>query len=360
MRVSSKRERFLDLPSKQPRAAAARGGCQARDAGSKASTRALRKWARSGFLASALVLAVSGCGEENRVTFDSKPEGATVWLGNQILGPAPQQVAIPDNLSIRVRLALPGYQDWERRFSPEELTAGKTYRVELRPRRLLSVWFRSNPSNAEVRVDGELRGRTPLLLGDLSPGVLSVVFSAAGRESVQRTVELTPDDDTRTVSVALSGLTEEIYRQRINDNPKDLGNYGDLAHYLVLHHRFDEAADAMGQGLRLYTRGEASDNAKRLLQELKRIPQEQFEYGTDEDVKQATEALATEIQELVDEHPKAREQIYRTLIQLLLKTGQRQKAVETTRQALIVHPNDGHLKNYAKRLGIELEKDDEK
>lgn len=306
------------------------------------------------------LLAATGCEKRETATFDSEPEGATVWVGNQILGAAPQSVPIPEDSSVRIRLALPGYQDWEKRFGAADLAAGQTYRVELRPRELQSVWFRSTPSNADVRVNGELRGRTPLLLGDLPPGTLNVVFSAPGRERVRRTVELEPGEDTRTVTAELSGMTEEIYKQRMKENPKDLNNYADLAHYLVLQHRFEQSARVMGDGLRLYTQGKSGDGAKRLLQELKRIPAQQFNYGTSEHVEQARQALAQELEDVIDEHPKANKQIYHAMIDLLLKRGQKERAEEITRQAIVVYPNDGHLKRYCKKMGIELEEDKDK
>ncbi|MFW5894272.1 MAG: PEGA domain-containing protein [Verrucomicrobiota bacterium] len=317
--------------------------------------------ARRIFAWSALaLLTAAGCEQRKTVTFDSKPEGATVWVGNQILGPAPQEIPIPENTSMRIRLALPGYQDWEKRFGDDDLNVDQTYRVELRPRKLQSVWFRSTPPDAEVRVNGELRGRTPLLLGDLPPGSLTVVFSAPGRESVSRNVELDPGDETRTISADLPGMTEEIYRRRIKDNPKDLNNYADLAHHLVLQHRFEQAAQIVGEGLRLYTKGGKTQGEKRMLQELQRIYDPQFDYGTNEDVKQARQALARELESVISDHPKANSNIYRQHIALLLKLGQRDDAKDLTRQAIVAHPNDRYLKNMCKKLGIELGKDKDK
>ncbi len=297
-----------------------------------------------------------GCEKRKTATFDSEPAGATVWVGNQILGSAPQSIPIPEDSSVRIRLALPGYQDWRKRFETDELSVGQTYRVELRPRDLQSVWFRSTPSNADVRVNGELRGRTPLLLGDLPPGTLTVVFSAPGRERVRRAVELKPGDETRTVAVELFGMTEEVYRRRMKENPNDLNNYADLAHYLVLQHRFEQAARVMGDGLRLYAQGKSGDGAKRLLQELKRIPAPQFDYGTSKHVKQARQALVRELENIIEDYPKANVQMYREHIDLHLKLGRKEKAEEITRQAIVLYPKDDHLKRYCKKLGIELEK----
>jgi len=131
-----------------------------------------------------------------------------------------------------------------------------------------------------------------------------------------------------------------------------------LAHYLVLQHRFEQAARVMGDGLRLCAQGKSGQGAKRLLQELKRISGRQFDYGRNENAQQARQALTLEVKSVIADHPKANAQIYRAYIDLLLKLGQRQKAEEITRHAIVVNPNDNHLKRYCKILGIELDKDE--
>lgn len=60
--------------------------------------------------------------------------------------------------------------------------------VEVESKPTLTVT--SDPSGANVAVDGQPSGRTPLTLRDLAPGTHSVVVSMAGRQAVTRTVEL--------------------------------------------------------------------------------------------------------------------------------------------------------------------------
>lgn len=281
-----------------------------------------------------------------------------MWVEDRILGRAPQEVDVPESGEVNLRVAMPGCQDWQRRFSASELVPGKTYRVELLPLERVTARFRSTPTGATVFVNGEQRGTTPLLVGDLAPGHVVVRFTMPGRETIERTLELKPGDETQTVTVSLPNLTEQVYQQRIERNPNDLGNYADLAHYLTLQHEFEAAAKALATAAKLYSEGTAREGAKRLFQEMKRIPSRQFDYGGKEAVMAARRAIGNELLALVEELPKPNSQIYQNLIPVLLQSGRRDEAIEVTKQALILHPKDKHILGFQKKLGIELDPED--
>jgi hypothetical protein len=63
---------------------------------------------------------------------------------------------------------------------------GQLIEVEAKP----TLTVTSDPSGANVAVDGTGYGRTPVTLRDLTPGMHSVVVSMTGRQSVTRNVEL--------------------------------------------------------------------------------------------------------------------------------------------------------------------------
>ena len=63
---------------------------------------------------------------------------------------------------------------------------GQLVEVEAKP----TLTVTSDPSGANVTVDGTGYGRTPVTLRDLAPGTHTVVVSMPGRQSVTRTVEL--------------------------------------------------------------------------------------------------------------------------------------------------------------------------
>lgn len=63
---------------------------------------------------------------------------------------------------------------------------GQLLEVEAKP----TLTVTSDPSGANVTVDGQSYGRTPLTLRDLTPGAHQVVVSMSGRQTIQRNVEL--------------------------------------------------------------------------------------------------------------------------------------------------------------------------
>jgi hypothetical protein len=69
-------------------------------------------------------------------------------------------------------------------------TAGRWFAqlVEVETKPVLTV--SSDPSGANVTVDGQPQGRTPVTLRDLPPGSHTVVLTASGRQSATRTIEL--------------------------------------------------------------------------------------------------------------------------------------------------------------------------
>src|SRR6266542_1209143 len=79
---------------------------------------------------------------------------------------------------------------------------GQLLEIEVKPTLTVS----SDPPGANVTVDGQAYGRTPLTLRDLSAGQHTVVLSAPGRQPATRAVELKPGG-AHDVVVALEGET---------------------------------------------------------------------------------------------------------------------------------------------------------
>jgi hypothetical protein len=63
---------------------------------------------------------------------------------------------------------------------------------------------RSNPSGARVEVNGRSRGRTPLTLGDLALGALTVRVSRDGFAPERRLVTLTASRPSQVIDVPLA------------------------------------------------------------------------------------------------------------------------------------------------------------
>jgi len=131
-------------------------------------------------------LTVTGPPDGLPLTLDGRPVGVTPLYG----------LPVPPGLYV-LRAALPDKRVFER---PVQIAAGlhATVAVDLaaahRPGQAEPAHLRvtSAPSGAEVRVDGVLRGETPLQLDDLSFGVHEVEARRPGRKSATAKVELQP------------------------------------------------------------------------------------------------------------------------------------------------------------------------
>jgi len=123
------------------------------------------------------------------VRIRSEPPGASILVDGEVAGTTPATVEILQG-ERRVTLQLAGYADWEQAL---ELSAGQTLEldlVELTPAAgLLSL--SSEPGGANVSVDGEFAGQTPIEL-ELAPDrEHRLRVSRAGYRSVSRSVTLT-------------------------------------------------------------------------------------------------------------------------------------------------------------------------
>ena len=62
---------------------------------------------------------------------------------------------------------------------------------------------KTEPPGANVSIDGEDRGLTPLSLSDIPSGVHRIEISVLGYTTEQRTIEISPDETVAAISVEL-------------------------------------------------------------------------------------------------------------------------------------------------------------
>jgi formylglycine-generating enzyme required for sulfatase activity len=141
------------------------------------------------------------------VTFVSEPPGATVVVGNGRFGPTPVGVELPEG-SHEYEALLPGRKPEHGRVrvsggEPQTVRLGDFAPVD-GVVRLLSI-----PGEANVTVDGEYRGRTPLELA-LPPGrTYQLLLAHPGYRSETREVEVA-SGTSRTLTVELEAQLGEV------------------------------------------------------------------------------------------------------------------------------------------------------
>ncbi len=286
---------------------------------------------------------LAGC-KPAPVTVTSSPPGATVWRGDEILGPTPVELVLSKEGSVALRVCKPSYEDALVRLERSSPPPRNMLHVELRKPRGVSIQCSSIPTGAEIYLDGEHRGVTPLELTGLEPRMYEVVFRLKGRRQATQTVDLSDATGPRAVEAELASLTEAYYLQQIKKEPDAMQNYVDLAHHYVLEHRFQEAVDTFAAGVELVVKNPGISDAARLWSEIDRVIARQYDYGTAEDVEKAKQVLEEGLSKLLVKHRgKAPLMLYVCQINVLDATNQRQRAQETFEEAWRKFPNEKYL-----------------
>jgi hypothetical protein len=288
------------------------------------------------------VLLLAGCGRETLVLIESTPPQAAVWVDSELRGPAPQQVTVPARGEVHLRVSQPGYQNWETVLTARNVPRLGRLHVALKQEPSCAVECRSQPPGAEVYVDGELCGRTPVRLTDLSPGTVALVFRMKGRQQVEQRLTLGASAADTHVDIRLPSLAEAYYLQCLQDDPHKMPAFADLGHHYVLEKRFDDAMAVFARGIRVVLTVPGID-ASRLWSEVQRVVTVQYQYGSEEEVKAARESLRRMIELLLQEYPKGSGPLYARYAEVLDVLGERQKAEEAFTAGRRLHPDDREL-----------------
>lgn len=126
---------------------------------------------------------------------DSRPQGADVYLDGRLQGRTPLTLSVnPGRHEVEFRLA--GYQSYRVTVNPKPGERVQVFAQLVPEVRQGTLAVTSNPSGAEVYLDGALRGRTPLSLS-LPEGRYGVELRLAGYEPYRATVQVRRGETTR-------------------------------------------------------------------------------------------------------------------------------------------------------------------
>jgi formylglycine-generating enzyme required for sulfatase activity len=138
------------------------------------------------------------------ITLDSKPGGAGLFVGGEMVAQTPAQFDLRSG-SHELELRLEGYKTWRQKIVAEPNTPQTLDVVTLRPSDG-TLRVRSNPAGATILVNGDYRGRTPTTI-ELDPGrSFKVQVSQAGYKTEEISVRLR-SGETRNASVDLEMVT---------------------------------------------------------------------------------------------------------------------------------------------------------
>jgi hypothetical protein len=138
------------------------------------------------------------------IEITSEPEGAEVFLGNDVIGVTPLRQAQVDRGQYDLRVVLDGYHPIA--TTVDVRGGGETIRsFTLQPRTSLEEYIPPEPgyltvlspqANMEVFVDGQRFSVTPIEQAPLAPGSYEVVVNAVGWLSYSTVIEITSGQNT--------------------------------------------------------------------------------------------------------------------------------------------------------------------
>lgn len=141
------------------------------------------------------------------VQVTSKPDGALVFIDGTQKGQSPctiEDVLLGDHI---LRVVKDGFKDHQVQFTLSQTT---TYPITVQlEERLAAIDISSNPADAKVTINGDYKGRTPLLITGLRDGKYVVVIERPTFEKIVRDVEIQKTQDQK-VDVTLLKATGSL------------------------------------------------------------------------------------------------------------------------------------------------------
>ncbi len=176
---------------------------------------------------------------------NSTPPGADAFVDDVRVGVTPTEAAVAPGPH-RVRLVLRGHLPWHEEVDP---SATPEVAPTLKRVKLATLVVESDPDRAEVFLDEERRGATPVEIRDVEAGphTLRILKEPLYQPIIQR-IEL-KEGEARRISVRLESGLESLYVERIKKEPGKLSNYTELLHVHVLNGEAEKAVATVAQAV---------------------------------------------------------------------------------------------------------------
>jgi tetratricopeptide (TPR) repeat protein len=240
------------------------------------------------------------------LTLTTDPPGASVFVDGHFIGTAPLKAARVPLGSHVVRITKHDFLSVVREVKVSWRASDLAVALPRPPS--ASIEIASQPPGADVVVDGEPRGKTPVLVAGLSPGAHTVRLSLVNFSDWTRTVNA--DGKTRAaLSATLESRTEGYYLDAVKVHPADAEKFVELAHYYVIRNEWKKAEDALYRAMALAADPKNPENYRylyRIHDETDRIflLDTKFTYGDQEAVRRGQEAVCNAFARAIREFPR--------------------------------------------------------
>jgi HEAT repeat protein len=223
------------------------------------------------------------------LTLQSSPEKATIFIDDKYVGLTPLTVKelTPGHHFVKLtkRDHLPWTKLVELLYAEEKLDA----KLALKPKGGLIVT--SEPAGADVYIDGEYEGKTPLEKKNMDANPYSIRVEKEQFVPWEAEVEVRAGEQCKT-EAKLKSKVEGWYLARLKDNPNDVSCHTELAHYYIVRGELDKSVKAIAAGVEVMANGaDTSSYGGRLAQEITKMWGQAFQFGGDLQLPAVRKAL---------------------------------------------------------------------
>jgi len=150
-------------------------------------------------------------GPHGSIFVETSPPGAMVYVDGINYGRSPATITglFKGNYAITVKM--PGFEDYFTQTSISGPTRASVYCPLIPDKSGNGLYIMSTPPRANVYVDNVLRGETPVMLGNASPGSHHVVVNLSGYDEWETTV-VVPATGTKVVAAVLDENEDKVTR----------------------------------------------------------------------------------------------------------------------------------------------------
>ncbi len=186
------------------------------------------------------------------LAIETLPPGATVFLNGRLVGKTP--VRVPDLPGGPYSLRLE-----KEDFAPLSLSInlgwGTTRLNETLPARGIgALKVTVDPVGAEVLLDGELVGHTPLDLNSVPSGSHELLIRKTNFKAFTQRISIDPGKAQEFRDFALEDLILTMLQNAIDKEPQRVANYTDMGHYLFANNKIKESAQFYVRGIHVYAK----------------------------------------------------------------------------------------------------------
>ena len=204
---------------------------------------------RSKWLLILLILAGGSlsAAEKPNLEVASDPPGASLFINGQLAGVTPIAFKNAPKGAYRLRLEKKGFVP--RTIRVEVGEKGSTLKETLESLPTGRIQISVEPRGAEIVLDGEVAGHTPLLLDHVLAGVHELRIEKSNFDSYSRTLSLHAGEILTYSGFSLKDRTYANLDSLMKSEPQRVSNYLDFAQYLFVNGRKDEAGVILRKGM---------------------------------------------------------------------------------------------------------------